>query len=242
MSKQPHKSEQKPLVNRHDRRAARHKVPKGKRGLEGVDLDRVVLDDKVVYRDDSYKDRNKIFNKSAVDAVRRRIAEAGKIFRLPQSIKTKRRPFRSSCLLLNKDGRQHEFLPDNPGRHCLLVHRSVAKILTSGVCMLVRVTDTQDCQGTDLDGSWAIVPAEYRMMNTTTIQHLRRRPFFFLRRYWYEISFDGRVQPAHLLFDYGLNPVAKRQKLWITREYVPIRDTGKDNDYLRFWLYKPSKK
>lgn len=105
--------------------------------------------------------------------------------------------------------------------------------------MFARITSNVDDDNNIIDGSWAIVPAEYRMMQATTIQTLRRRPFWLFRRYHYEISFDGRVQPAHLLFDYGLNPEYRRQRLYITREYVPIRGTDKQNDYFRLWLNKP---
>jgi hypothetical protein len=107
--------------------------------------------------------------------------------------------------------------------------------------MLVRITKNEDSQGNIIDGSWAIVPAEYRMMRATTIQHMRRRPFFFLRRYWYEIDFDGRVQPAHMFFDYGLNPAERSQRFYVTHEYVPVRNQDAQNDYFRFWHKKPKK-
>lgn len=197
--------------------------------------------DRVVYNDASYKDKTKI-------AGGRRLAEEEKIcrqrnekFTLPTSVNMCRANMLSDCVLINRDGKEHDFIPDGRGRHVLLVHKDVAKVLVSGVCMLVRITQSEDGKGNTLDGSWAIVPAEYKMMNATTIQHVRKRKFWFLYRHHYEISFDGRVQPAHMLYDYGLNPLQKKTRFYITREYVPVRNVGKDNDYFRFWKEKPGK-
>lgn len=200
-----------------------------------------------VYTDDSYKDkRKKVFSHGMKEA-RERIAAKNAVANLKERINTALKPFRillfkrnkTSCLVINRDGRARDFLPDVPGDHRILIHRCVARSLVSGVCMLVRITKNEDSQGHVIDGSWAIVPAEYCMMKATTIQHLRRRPFFFLRRYWYEISFDGRVQPAHMLFDYGLNPIARKTRFHITHEYVPVRNQDATNDYFRFWHGKP---
>ena len=200
-----------------------------------------------VYTDDSYKDkRKKVFTHGLKEA-RERIAAKNAVANLKERINTVLKPFRmflfrrskTSCLVINRDGRARDFLPDVPGDHRILIHTCVARSLVSGVCMLVRITKNEDAQGHVIDGSWAIVPAEYCMMKATTIQHLRRRPFFFLRRYWYEISFDGRVQPAHMLFDYGLNPIAQKTRFHITHEYVPVRNQDATNDYFRFWHGKP---
>jgi len=147
---------------------------------------------------------------------------------------------RTKVLVINRDGRHRAFLPDKPGDHRILCHRCIARHLVSKVCMLVRITKNADDEGQPIDGSWAIVPAQYAMMRATTIQHLRRRRLFFLRRYWYEISFDGRVQPAHMLFDYNLDPEARKTRFYVTREYVPVRKQDATNDYFRFWSHKPT--
>lgn len=202
---------------------------------------RVELTDHIVYTDDSYKDKHKLSGGKAMEYLKKRIADKNKIFHLPKFVKSVRKKFLTTALLINRDGHERSFLPDKPPRHCLLVHRNVAEALVSGVCMFARITSNVDDDNNIIDGSWAIVPAEYRMMQATTIQTLRRRPFWLFRRYHYEISFDGRVQPAHLLFDYGLNPEYRRQRLYVTREYVPIRGTDKQNDYFRLWLHKPGK-
>ena len=44
--------------------------------------------------------------------------------------------------------------------------------------------------GVSLDGGG------FDKSNYTTIQEVRLRPWFFLHRYWYEITFDGRVEPV----------------------------------------------
>ena len=201
-----------------------------------------------VYTDDSYIDKRKKVFTHGIAQAKERIKAINAKFDLPERIITALKPFKgvfrfprknTSCLIINRDGRARDFLPDIPGDHRILVHRCIARQLVSGVCMLVRITKNEDADGNIIDGSWAIVPAEYRMMRATTIQHLRRRPFFFLRRYWYEISFDGRVQPAHLLFDYGLNPLARKTRFHVTHEYVPVRNQDATNDYFRFWHHLP---
>lgn len=201
--------------------------------------DRVELTDHIVYTSDAYQDKHKVAGGKALRYLKQRIAEKTRKYKLPLRVHSFRKPLLTSCLLINRDARQRAFLPDKQPRHCLLVTDAVAHMLVSGVCMFVRITANIDADGHTIDGSWAIVPAEYRMMQATTIQTLHRRTFAFLRRYPYEISFDGRVQPAHLLFDYGLNPLAKKQRLWITEEYVQIKNTNKYNNFLRFWLHKP---
>lgn len=211
---------------------------------------RQIANEVKVITDDSYKDKAKRAYTSGMAEAKERIAAINARFQLPERINTVcrwfgrlpllRRRF-TSCIVINRDGKPRQFLPDKPGDHRILVHRSVARHLVSGVCMLVRITANEDSDHNPIDGSWAIVPAQYALMRTTTIQHLRRRPFFFLRRYWYEISFDARVQPAHMLFDYGLNPQARRTRFYITHEYVPVRRQDATNDYFRFWHHKPAK-
>ena len=228
-------------TNRHQRRYLdSRRKREAKKRINKTNANRVELTDHIVYTDDSYKDKHKVSGGKAMEYLKKRIADKNKIFHLPKFIKSTRDKLLTTALLVNKDGHQHAFLPDRPPRHCLLVHRNVARALVSGCCMFARITSNVDDDGNIIDGSWAITPAEYRMMQATTIQTLRRRPFWFLRRYHYEISFDGRVQPAHLLYDYGLNPESRRQRLFVTREYVPIRGSDKKNDYFRLWLHKPA--
>ena len=203
-----------------------------------VNNHRIVRDDKIIYTDDSYKDPEKRVNIKRANAVQERIANMKRVFHLPKSVNTVRAKLLTDVLLVNKDGRQRELLPDKPSKHKILVHKNIAKEMTSRVCMFVRITDNRNDDNGFIDGSWAIVPAQSCLMRATTIQHVRRRPLFFLRKYWYEISFDGRVQPAHLLYDYNVDPTARLTRLWITREYVPVRKTGKDNDYFRIWKQK----
>lgn len=194
-----------------------------------------------VYRDESYKDKTKRVYRQGMDFVKKRLSQKSESHELPERIRTERKPLLSDCLVINRDGRQREFLPDVPSRHKILVHRSVARVMVSEVCMLVRITRHEDRQGGYIDGSWAIMPVDYRMGGITTIQHVRRRPWWFLHRYWYEISFDGRVQPASLFYDYNINVEKRRQRLWITREYVPVNKTDEFNDYFRLWKTKQEK-
>lgn len=224
-----------PGNNRHARRAANSRRRR-------YNKNRIVTEDKVVYKDDSYKDKTKRVFSHGLNYAKERIASAKKKFDRPERIETVRRDLLTDCLVINRDGRERAFMPDVPPCHKILVHGCIAKVLVSKVCMLVRITRNYE-KDTDkwIDGSWAITPAEYRMMQATTIQHLRRRRWFFLRRYWYEINFDGRVQPAHLFYDYELDPTASKVRLWVTREYVPVAKTDKLNDYFRFWKHKPGK-
>lgn len=249
-------SEPAPFINARTRKAIARKARqqrarKGKPANVPPEDERQIAKDVHVYTDDSYIDKRKKVFTQGMAAVKERVAAINAKFQLPARIETACRPlyrflrlFRKDytrVLLINRDGRAREFLPDKPGDHRLLCHRAIARHLISHVCMLVRITAAEDEDGQPLDGSWAIVPAQYSMMRTTTIQHLRRRPLWFLRRYWYEISFDGRVQPAHLLFDYGLNPEARRTRLFVTHEYVPVRKQDATNDYFRFWHNRPKR-
>lgn len=189
-----------------------------------------------------YKDQRKKVYASGLKEAKERIARKKATFDLPEKVEMALQPLsrwlnrkRTSCILMNRDGKERELLPDKKGDHRILVHGCVARKMVSKVCMLVRITKNEDDNGNVIDGSWAIVPAEYRMINATTIQHVRKRRWWWLHRYWYEISFDGRVQPAHLLFDYGLNPAEKRRKMYITHEFVKVRKMDKENDYFRIW-------
>lgn len=231
-----------PVINRKARQIAKHYARKKKRKLATVPDGSPSGDVKVVYHDDSYIDKTKKVFKKGMQAVKERVAKKNAKHDLPERIITERRPMRTTCLIINREAKERAFLPDKKPQYKILVHGSVIRDMVSRCCMLLRITANRT-KDTDeyLDGSWAITPAEYRMLSHTTIQHVRRRPWFFLRRYWYEISFDGRVQPAHLLFDYELNPEQKRTRLWITREYVPIAKTDRFNDYFRFWRFKPKK-
>ena len=228
-----------PVSNRHARRAVDSQRRRNKaRKKESVEY----RDGKAVYKDDSYKDRSKRVFSHGLQYAKERIRAAKAKFDLPEKVETVRRNLLTTCLIINRDGRQRRFMPDVPPCHKILVHGNIAKVLVSKVCMLVRITSnyTKD-EDAWIDGSWAITPAEYRMMQATTIQHLRRRKWFLLRRYWYEISFDGRVQPAYLLLDYELEPAATKTRLWVTREYVLVAKEDKFNDYFRFWKDKPER-
>lgn len=234
-------SNSQPQLNRAQRRLLRRnkKRMSNRRAVRSgaAPANKVEYSDKIVYTDDSYKDKAKRIFTSGLKAAKERIQEAKKKIKLPLSINTVRRDLRTTAILINVDGHSRKFLPDYKGRHRLLVHGNIARHLVSSVCMFVRITANKDADGHTIDGSWAMVPAQYDMINATTIQHLRRRPLFFFHRYWYEISFDGRVQPAHLLYDYGLDPELRSQRLYVTREYVPVRKTDDANDYFRLWLH-----
>lgn len=246
----PSVQQRRPIINARQRKIIARQSRKAKGASKAPKDPRQIASDVHVCTDDSYKDRAKRVYNSGMKEVKERINAINARFTLPDSIKTACRPLSrmlrlgrnlTTVVIINRDGKKRSFLPDKPGDHRILCHRSIARHLVSGVCMFVRVTKNMDEGGNTIDGSWAIVPAQYALSRTTTIQHLRRRPFFFLRRYWYEISFDGRVQPAHLLFDYGLNPLLRRKRMYVTREYIPVRRQDATNDYFRFWHHKPVK-
>lgn len=170
---------------------------------------------------------------------------------LPKFLTMARRAYQSTVCVINRPGRKRELLPDRKGRHVMLCHRKMAKVFTNDVCLIVKIQQsyTKDVVKTGKgettkegwqDGSWSIVPCRVDKSNFTTIQEVRRRPWFFLHRYWYEISFDGRVEPAMMLYDYKLNPTVEKQHFYVTREYVPVRNQDAENDYFRFWLSKPT--
>ena len=168
--------EMTPKINRHNRR----KMQRHKKKVSTTKL--VKEDPQTHYTDDSYKDKTKRVFKSGMQYVKDRLEAAKAKFDLPEKVDTVRRNYRSKVVIINRDGREREFLPDIPPQHKILVHRSVAKVMVSKVCMLVRITASRNKEDKYIDGSWAITPAEYQMMNGTTIQHVRRRSWFFLRR------------------------------------------------------------
>lgn len=198
----------------------------------------------------------KVFHAENVQKVKNYISRLKQKITLPFQVHTLRRGKISTVLIINRDGRERELLPDRPGDHRVLCHRSVARTITSSMCVFSKITQSERIikpgdtlpDGTVseverrefIDGSWTIAPCAPAMLNGTTVQHVRRRPFFFLRRYWYEISFDGRVQPGGLFYDYGISPLTRRQRLYITHEYIPVRHSDAENDYFRFWRYKSS--
>lgn len=185
----------------------------------------------------------KVFHKSAYDKVQKVIDHLHAKAHLPSYLTMARRKFLTSVCVINKDGHKNELLPDKKGRHVMLCHGRMAHIFCNDVCLIVKIQksfsyDTDNAEQWH-DGSWAIVPCAVAMSNGTTIQEVRRRPWFFLHRYWYEITFDGHVQPAMMLTDYNLNPMRTKQHFYVTREYVKVKNQDAENDYLRFWLHKP---
>lgn len=230
------KKQQQPQyhANRHNRRAA-NKVMKKK------NADRVMTEEQAAKLNakggsqkkeliNGYIDPLKKVSKSAKEYIDERIKQMHRKFDLPDRVSTERTPMRTKVKVINIPGKQRELLPDKKGCYKILCKGKLAKVMKSGVCMFVRITNA-------IDGSWAIVPAQVAMANVTTIQDVRKRSFSWLRRYSYEISFDGHVQPAHLFFDYGLRPDMKSMTFHVTREYVKVRGKNEDyNDYFRLWL------
>ncbi len=173
--------------------------------------------------------------------------------KLPDFLTMARKKFLSTVCVINKPGKERSLLPDRKGRHVMLCHRRMAKVFTADVCLLVKIQKSFVTtkhgtlpDGTELtnehwqDGSWSIVPCRADKSNYTTIQEVRLRPWFFLHRYWYEISFDGHVEPAMMLHDYNLNPTLRKKHFYVTREFVKVRNQDAENDYFRFWLHKPT--
>lgn len=171
--------------------------------------------------------------------------------KLPDFLSMARHKFLSTVCVINKPGKQRSLLPDKKGRFVMLCHYKMAKVFTADVCLLVKIQKSiiqkhEMAPGREVttehwqDGSWSIVPCRADKSNYTTIQEVRLRPWFFLHRYWYEISFDGRVEPAMMLNDYGLNPTLSKKHFYVTREYVKVRNQDAENDYFRFWLHKPT--
>lgn len=187
-------------------------------------------------------DKSKVFHAGAVAEVKKRIARIKESVKNPFRIESLRRGVISRVLVINRDGKKRELLPDKPDRHVILCHGCVAKVITSGVCVFSKVTQHEyiSDEGTRswIDGSWTIAPCSPAMLRGTTVQHVRRRSWFFLRRYWYEISFDGRVQPAGMFYDYDIDPRRPQQSFYVTHEYIPVKGSEMENSWLRFWLKK----
>lgn len=225
--------EQQYNTNRHGRRAAKRalkKLRKNDRVMTEAQAEALNKKDKTLIN--GYIDPLKKVSRSAKEYIDERIKQMHQKFNLPEKVNMERLPMKTTIKVLNIQGKQRELLPDRKGCYKILCKGKLAKVMTSGVCMFVRITNA-------IDGSWAIVPAQVAMGNVTTIQEVRKRSFAWLRRYSYEISFDGHVQPAQLFFDYGLRPDMKSMKFYVTREYVKVRGKNEDyNDYFRLW-YNP---
>ena len=171
---------------------------------------------------------------------------------LPKILTMIRRKYLSTVCVINRPGKKRDLLRDRKGRFVMLCHRKMAKVFVNDVCLIVKIQqsysteEVKDEKGETIltretwqDGSWSIVPCRVDKSNYTTIQEVRRRKWFFLHRYWYEITFDGRIEPAAMLYDYQLNPTVQKQHFYVTREYVKVRNQDAENDYFRFWLHKP---
>ena len=173
--------------------------------------------------------------------------------KLPKILTMIRRKYLSTVCVINKPGKSRSLLSDKPGKYVMLCHGKMAKVFVNNVCLIVKIQqsfhreeDTQDADGHTIpgkevwqDGSWSIVPCSVDKSYQTTIQEVRLRPWFFLHRYWYEITFNGRIQPGMMFYDYQLNPALVKKHFWVTREYVKVRNQDAENDYFRFWLHKP---
>ena len=221
-------------TNRHDRRKARHSLKKLRKA------DRVMTEEQAKALNESKKPKRELIDgyidplkkvsRSAKQYIDERIRQMHEKFDLPEKVNMERKPMRTTVKVINRPGKERELLPDRKGCYKILCKGKLARVMESGVCMFVRITSASD-------GSWAIVPAQVALGNVTTIQEVRKRSFAWLRRYSYEISFDGHVQPAQLFFDYGLRPDMKSMTFHVTREYVKVRGKNEDyNDYFRLWL------
>lgn len=189
------------------------------------------------------KKPKKVFDKEGFDRIGEVIKRMHQKAKLPDFLTMARRKYRSTVCVINKDAKRRELLPDKPDRHVMLCHGKMARIFTNQFCLIVKIQKSfreENAVETWQDGSWAIVPCSLAKSNYTTIQEVRRRPWFFLHRYWYEITFNGHVQPAMMLNDYHLHPDKRKQHFYVTREYVKVRNQDAENDYLRFWLHKPA--
>lgn len=194
-------------------------------------------------RKDEKPQPKKVFHKDAFDKVQKMIEHLHAKAKLPDILTMARRNYLSTVCVINKEAKKRELLPDKKGRHVMLCHGKMARIFVNDVCLFAKIqksfvtrSDAEEWH----DGSWSIVPCALAMSNGTTIQEVRRRPWFFLHRYWYEITFNGRVQPGMLMYDYNLNPMRTKQHFYVTREYVKVKKQDAENDYFRFWLKKPT--
>lgn len=187
----------------------------------------------------------KVFHKDAFDRVQKMIDHLHAKAKLPESLVMARHDYLSTVCVINREGKRRDLLPDKKGRHVMLCHGRMARIFVNQVCIFAKIQKSftlgegENAAEQWHDGSWSICPAKVAMSNQTTIQEVRLRPWFFLHRYWYEITFDGRVQPAMMFSDYNLHPERKKQRFYVTREYVKVRNQNAENDYFRFWLKKP---
>ena len=185
----------------------------------------------------------KVFHKETVDAVKKRIQRLKQTIQLPLQVKTLKRGTSSVVLVQSRDGKQRQLFPDRPPRHRLLCHGCVARAITSRVCVFSKITQHEEISGDNrrwIDGSWTIAPCTPAMLRGTTVQHVRRRRLFFLHRFWYEITFDGRVQPAAMFYDYDIDPAIKKHKFYVTHEFVKVKNTDHENDFFRFWRDTPN--
>ncbi len=189
--------------------------------------------------------KNKVFHKDAVRAAKERIQRLKKTITLPLKVHTLKKGKTSTVLVQARDGKQRQLFPDKPSRHRILCHGCVAKAITSNVCVFSKITQHEEITDGSrrwIDGSWTIAPCTPAMLRGTTVQHVRRRRFFFLHRYHYEISFDGRVQPAAMFYDYDIDPATKKYRFFITHEFVKVKHTDHENDFFRFWRNRPADK
>ena len=192
----------------------------------------------------------KIFDKEGFDRMGEIIKRMHQKAKLPDFLLMARRKYLSTVCVINRDAKRRELFPDKPDRHVMLCHGKMARIFTNQFCLIVKIQKSfreekvNDEEEKTVerwqDGSWSIVPCSLAKSNYTTIQEVRRRPWFFLHRYWYEITFNGHVQPAMMLNDYHLHPDKQKQHFYVTREYVKVRNQDAENDYFRFWLHKPT--
>lgn len=195
--------------------------------------------------DQSYIDRAKVVHRRTVDAVRSRISRLKETIKLPFQVETLRRGRVDDVIVENIPARRRELLPDVPPRFRILCHARVARIISSGVCVFSKITEHQrfdEGRRTFIDGSWTIAPCTPAMLRGTTVQHVSRRPWAFFRRYSYEISFDGRVQPGMLLVDYDIDALTRRRRFFVTHEFVRVKGTDHENDFIRFWRTRPEEK
>lgn len=185
----------------------------------------------------------KVVHTETVKKVKERIARIKEKITLPFKVETMSKGAVSKVKVINKEGKERQLLPDRPSRHVMLCHGPMAKVITSGMCVFSKITQHEeiDEQGnrTWIDGSWTIAPCHPAMLRGTTVQHVSRRKWFFLRRYWYEITFDGRVQPGAMFYDYDIDPAARSHTFYVSHEAVTVKGTDKENTFFRFWRHKP---
>jgi hypothetical protein len=119
-----------PVINRKARQIAKHYARKKNKQQKMVKSDDV----KVTYTDDSYIDKTKKVFSHGMKAVKERIAKKNAKYDLPERIITERKPLLTSCLIINREGKERAFLPDKEPQYKILVHGSVVKQMVSAVC------------------------------------------------------------------------------------------------------------